>query len=142
MKRFQSEVKLFVLNERREGKGWKIIKERMHERFNINPPTTRAMQKWEQKLDRSALTAEVMKDVKGKIGVIEAEALQSAQGLLTTLWQAKDDGQDLELAGWKWFFNYLDQRLGDQRFEYLVNAYMRERKKTLAAPAAEVKNDG
>jgi hypothetical protein len=48
MKRFQSEVKLFVLNERKEGKGWKIIKERMHERFNINPPTTRAMQKWEQ----------------------------------------------------------------------------------------------
>ena len=83
-----------------------------------------------------------MKDVKGKMGVIEAEALQSAQGLLTTLWQAKDDGQDLEVAGWKWFFTYLDKRLGDQRFEILVDSYMRERKKLLAAPAAEVNNDG
>ena len=141
MERFQSEVKLFVLNERSEGKGWKIIKERIQERFKINPPTTRAMQKWEQHLDRAALSAEIMKDVKGKMGVIEAEALQSAQGLLTTLWQAKDDGQDLEVAGWKWFFTYLDKRLGDQRFEILVDSYMRERKKLLAAPAAEVKNE-
>jgi hypothetical protein len=142
MERFQSEVKLFVLNERSEGKGWKIIKERIQERFKINPPTTRAMQKWEQHLDRAALSAEIMKDVKGKMGVIEAEALQSAQGLLATLWQAKDDGHDLEVAGWKWLFHYLDNRLGEQRFEILVDSYMRERKKTLAAPAAEVKNDG
>jgi len=142
MQRFQSEVKLFVLNERNEGKGWKIIKERIHERFNINPPTTRAMQKWEQNLDRSALSAEIMKDVKGKMGVIEAEALQSAQGLLATLWQAKDDGHDLEVAGWKWLFHYLDNRLGEQRFEILVDSYMRERKKPVPAPAAEVKNDG
>ena len=141
MERFQSEVKLFVLNERKEGKGWKIIKERIHERFNINPPTTRAMQKWEQHLDRAALSAEVMKDVKGKMGVIEAEALNSAQGLLATLWKAQDDGQDLEVAGWKWFFTYLDKRLGDQRFEILVDSYMKERKKLLAAPAVEVKNE-
>jgi len=141
MERFQSEVKLFVLNERSEGKGWKIIKERIQERFKINPPTTRAMQKWEQHLDRAALSAEVMKDVKGKMGVIEAEALQSAQGLLATLWQAKDDGQDLEVAGWKWLFHYLDNRLGEQRFEILVDSYMRERKKTLTAPATEVKNE-
>ena len=142
MKRFQSEVKLFVLNERKEGKGWKIIKERMQERFNITPPTTRAMQKWEQKLDRSALSAELMKDVKGKMSVISAEALQSAQGLLANLWQAKDDGQDLEVAGWKWLFHYLDNRLGDRRFEILVDSYMKERKKPIAPPAAEVKNDG
>ena len=142
MERFQSEVKLFVLNERSEGKGWKIIKERIQERFKINPPTTRAMQKWEQHLDRAALSAEIMKDVKGKMGVIEAEALQSAQGLLATLWQAKDDGRDLEVAGWKWLFHYLDNRLGDQKFEILVDSYMKERKKPLAAPAAEVKNDG
>jgi len=75
------------------------------------------------------------------MGVIEAEALNSAQGLLATLWQAKDDGQDLEVAGWKWFFNYLDKRLGDQKFEILVDSYMRERKKPLVVPTAEVKNE-
>jgi hypothetical protein len=141
MERFKSEVKLFVLNERSEGKGWKIIKERIQERFKINPPTTRAMQKWEQKLDRVALNAEVMKDVKGQMGVIEVEALQSAQGLLTTLWKAKDERQDMELAGWEWFLHYLDKRLGDQKFEYLVTTYMKERKKLLANPIVEAKND-
>jgi len=78
-------------------KGWKVIKERIHERFNITPPTTRAMQKWEQHLDRAALSAEVMKDVKGKMGVIEAEALQSAQGLLATYGRQKTMG-----GIWKW----------------------------------------
>lgn len=141
MERFKSEVKLFVLNERSEGKGWKIIKERIQERFKINPPTTRAMQKWEQMLDREALNAEVMKDVKGQMGVIEVEALQSAQGLLTNLWKAKEEGQDMELAGWKWFLNYIDKRLGDQKFEYLITTYMKERKKPSISPTMEAKND-
>ena len=140
MERFRTQVKLFVLNERAQGKGWKIIKERISERFNINPPTTRAMQKWEQKLDRAALNKELMKDIKGKMPVIEAEArLQFAQELLPTLWNAKDAGQDMELAGWKWFLHFIDSRLGSQRFERLVNEYMRERQSSSTSETEEKK---
>ena len=130
MKRYQTDVKLFVLNERSEGKGWKIIKERIRQRFNIEPPTVRAMQKWEKGLDRAALNAELMKDIKGQMPVIEAEAqLHFAQDLLPTLWKAREAGQDMELAGWKWFLHFIDSRLGSQGFERLVNEYMSERMK-------------
>jgi len=130
MTRFKTDVKLFVLNERSEGKGWKIIKERIRQRFNIEPPTTRAMQKWEKRLDRAALNAELMKDIKGEMPIIEAEAkVRFAQELLPTLWKARDAGEDMELAGWKWFLHFIDSRLGSQGFERLVSEYMSERHK-------------
>ena len=130
MKRFKTDVKLFVLNERSEGKGWKVIKERIRQIFNIEPPTTRAMQKWEKRLDRAALNVELMKDLKGEMPVIEAEAqLRFAQDLLPTLWKAREAGQDMELAGWKWFLHFIDNRLGNQGFDRLVNEYMSERQK-------------
>lgn len=130
MKRFKTDVKLFVLNERSEGKGWKVIKERIRQRFNIEPPTTRAMQKWEKSLDRAALNAELLKDIKGEMPVIESEAqLRFAQDLLPTLWKAREAGQDMELAGWKWFLHFIDNRLGNQGFDRLVNEYMSERQK-------------
>jgi len=129
MKRFKTDVKLFVLNERSEGKGWKIIKERIRQRFNIEPPTVRAMQKWEIRLDRTALNDELMKDIKGEMPVIEAEAqLRFAQDLLPTLWKAREAGQDMELAGWKWLLYFINNRLGNQGFDRLVNEYMSERK--------------
>jgi len=130
MKRFKTDIKIFVLNERSEGKGWKVIKERIRQRFNIEPPTTRAMQKWEKSLDRAAVNAELLKDIKGEMPVIEAEAqLRFAQDLLPTLWKAREAGQDMELAGWKWFLHFIDNRLGNQGFDRLVNEYMSERQK-------------
>lgn len=139
MERFKTNVKLFVLNERADGKGWKIIKDRIRQKFNIEPPTTRAMQKWEQKLDREGLNAELMKDMKGEMPRIESEArLSFAQQLLPTLWKAKDAGQDMELAGWKWFLHFIDQRLGNDRFEHLVREYMAERKNISTQASEEI----
>ena len=130
MARFKTEVKLFVLGERAEGKGWKVIRERIRERFKIEPPTVRAMQKWEKNLDRMALTAELMKDFKGEMPVIETEAqVRFAQDLMPILWNARDAGQDMELAGWKWFLHFIDGRLGNQRFERMISEYMAERGK-------------
>ena len=130
MARFKTEVKLFVLDERAQGKGWKIISQGIKGKFNIDPPTVRAMQKWEKNLDRMALTAELMKDIKGEMPVIETEAqVRFAQDLMPILWNAKDAGQDMELAGWKWFLHFIDGRLGSQRFERMINEYMAERGK-------------
>ena len=130
MARFKTEVKLFVLDRRADGLGWKVIKQRIEEKFNIDPPTTRAMQKWEKKLDRTTLTAELMKDIKGQMPVIEADAqVRFAQELMPILWGARDAGQDMEVAGWKWFLYVIDSRLGSERFEHMVNDYMAERKK-------------
>ena len=130
MARFKTEVKLFVLDERAQGKGWKIISQGIKGKFNIDPPTVRAMQKWEKNLDRMALTAELMKDIKGEMPVIETEAqVRFAQDLMPILWNARDAGQDMELAGWKWFLHFIDGRLGSQRFERMINEYMTKRGK-------------
>ena len=130
MARFKTEVKLFVLDERAQGKGWKIISQGIKGKFNIDPPTVRAMQKWEKNLDRMALTAELMKDLKGEMPVIETEAqVRFAQDLMPILWNARDAGQDMELAGWKWFLHFIDGRLGSQRFERMINEYIAERGK-------------
>ena len=130
MARFKTEVKLFVLDERAQGKGWKIISQGIKGKFNIDPPTARAMQKWEKNLDRMALTAELMKDLKGEMPVIEKETqVRFAQDLMPILWNARDAGQDMELAGWKWFLHFIDGRLGSQRFERMISEYMAERGK-------------
>ena len=130
MARFKTEVKLFVLDERAQGKGWKIISQGIKGKFNIDPPTVRAMQKWEKNLDRMALTAELMKDLKGAMPVIETEAqVRFAQDLMPILWNARDAGQDMELAGWKWLLHFIDVRLGSQRFERMISEYMGQREK-------------
>ncbi len=130
MARYKTEVKLFVLEERTQGKGWKIISQGIKGKFNIDPPTVRAMQKWEKNLDRMALTAEFMKDIKGEMPVIETEAqVRFAQDLMPILWNAKDAGQDMELAGWKWFLHFIEGRLGSQKFERMISEYMKERGK-------------
>ena len=138
MQRFKANVKLFVLNERREGKGWKAIKDRIQLKFHIDPPTTRAMQVWEQKLDTEGLKAEIMKDMKGAMpGIVDEARVKFAQELLPTLWRARDAGQDMEIEGWKWFLHFIDNRLGEEAFERLVNNYMTERKSSLNNRAAE-----
>jgi hypothetical protein len=130
MARFKGEVKLFVLDERAQGKGWKVIRQGIKDKFDIEPPTVRAMEKWIKNLDRTTLTAELMKDVKGRMPAIEAETqVRFAQELMPVLWRARDAGQDIELAGWKWFLQFMDGRLGSQTFERVINEYMKEREK-------------
>ena len=130
MPRFGADVKLFVLDARAEGKRWKAITRGIEERFNIQPPTIRAIQKWEKRLDRMTLTAEVMKDINQNMPAIAAEAqVRFAQDLMPVLWNARDAGQDMELSGWKWFLQFMEGRLGSERFEFMVQQYMEERKK-------------
>lgn len=130
MARFHANVKLYVLDKRNEGERWKAIKQGIKEKFNIEPPTVRAMQKWEKNLDRLALSREFMKDVREHLPAIEADAqVQLAQRLIPMLWEARDAGQDIELSGWKWFFRLIESQLGSSKFEHLVREYMSEREK-------------
>ena len=41
----------------------------------------------------------------------------------------KDAGQDIELAGWKWFLNVMENQLGSLKFEHVIREYMAEREK-------------
>ena len=129
MPRFSANVKLYSLDERAKGKGWKKVQQGIREKFSIEPPTIRAMQKWERKLDRAALSQELMGEIKKQTPTIETQAREKlAQGLIPVLWQAKDTGQDIELSGWKWFFSLIESELGSSKFEYIIKQYMKERR--------------
>ncbi|RLC61095.1 MAG: hypothetical protein DRI01_09070 [Chloroflexi bacterium] len=129
MKRYSFEVKLFALDSRGEGKGWGEIRRAIKERFQIEPPTIRAMQKWEQGSDREALN-KALKDKARK----EAEAMKEqtlnrvAQELLPKLWEARDTGEDVEYAGWSWFFSIMESTMGQEKFRNFMDRYLSEHK--------------
>jgi hypothetical protein len=128
MKAYDFEVRLFALDRRREGRGWGEIKQAIKERFNIKPPTTRSLQKWDKELDRDALNRALREKAKREAESIKGEALtRVAEDLLPNLWKARDTGEDIEYAGWRWFFSIIEATLGSEKFRKFFNQYMEER---------------
>ena len=138
--RYKTEVKLFALNERAEGKGWQIIRQRIGERFNVEPPTVRAMEKWKKSLNPEAITAELMKDAKAEIPKIGAAVeIEVAQNLLPVLLKAREAGIDMETAAWKWFFQWIERWLGRERFRNLITEYFSEGENTPSGATKEAR---
>ena len=138
--RFKTELKLFALNERAEGKRWPIIQQHIQERFNVPPPTVRAMEKWSKSLNRETISAEMMKDVKAQLPKIEAAAqMELAQSLLPVIFKARESGQDMEAAAWKWFFQWMETWLGSERFKRLIDEYFSERRNPMTNETQETK---
>lgn len=130
MARYKANVKIHALDERAKGKKWKQIQRTIKDKFNVEPPTVRAMQKWEKKLDRVALSHELMKEAERQMPATKLEVSQRlAQGLIPLLLEAKDAGEDVELSGWKWFLSLIETQLGSAKFEYIISEYLAERTK-------------
>ena len=122
--RYKTEVKLFAINERAKGKRWQAIQKDIQENFNVPAPTVRGMEKWGKSLDREAITSELMKDVKEQLPkTANAAQMQVAQGLLPVLFTAREAGQDVEASAWKWFFKWMEDYLGRERFKQLIDEY-------------------
>ena len=136
---FSFEIKLFVLNGRREGKGWGEIRRATKERFNIDPPTVRSLQKWEKETDRGVLNRALKKKAKKEAETIKGQALTSvAEDLLPRLWKARDAGEDIEYEGWRWFFSIVENTLGSEKFNRFLEKYRDERKGKPDLPPALV----
>lgn len=138
--RYKTEVKLFALNERAEGKQWKIIQERIKQRFNVIAPGVRVMEKWKNSLNSENIKAELMKDANEQLPKLEAEAKTKVmENLLPVLLSAQSAGEDMESAAWKWFFESIENWIGLEKFERLAKEYFAERKKALAGSEEEKK---
>ena len=125
---FSFEVKLFALNSRREGKGWGEIRRSIKQRFNIDPPTTRSLQKWEKETDRGVLNHALKEKAKKEAETIKGQALTIvAEDLLPRLWKTRDAGEDIEYAGWKWFFSIVENTLGSEKLKRFLKQYLSER---------------
>ena len=128
MARFKTEVKIFALNQRKQRKKWNEIKESIKEQFGIDPPTVRAMQKWEKRLDQTSLPVELMKDIKGKMPEIERDSRNKfIQSLLPAVLQANVMGEDMEITAWKWFLEFMENEIGRDKVKRVIDAYLKER---------------
>jgi len=127
MKRYSFEVKLFAFDSRREGEGWGAIRRAIKEKFKIEPPTVRAMQKWEQGSDREVLRTALRDKASKEAEAIRKQALtRVAQELLPKLLEARDTGEDVEYAGWSWFFSIMESTLGREKFKSFMTKYLSE----------------
>ena len=141
---FSLEVKLFALNSRSEGKGWGEIRRAIKERFNIDPPTVRSMQKWEKETDRRVINRALKEKAKKEAEAIKGQALTSvAEDLLPRLWKARDAGDDIEYEGWRWFFSIVENTLGSEKFKRFLDQYRDEREgKPDVLPAPVIRTQG
>ena len=129
MKRYSFEVKLFAFDNRREGKGWGEIRRAIKERFKVEPPTVRAMQKWEQGRDRSALKKALEDQAKKEAEAMRIQAVNRVVlELFPKMLEARDAGEDVEYATWSWFFSIIEGTLGREKFRKFMDRYLTEHK--------------
>ena len=129
MKKYDLEVKLFALDNRRRGKGWGEIRRDIKEKFKIDPPGVRSLQLWEKETDRGVLGRALKEKAKKEAETIKGQALTKvAEDLLPRLWRARDVGGDVEYAGWKWFFSIVENTLGSEKLKRFLEQYLEERR--------------
>ena len=136
--RYKTEVKLFALNERKEDKSWSFVRRAIKEKFHVEPPSVRAMEKWQKSINPENITAELMKDVKKEIGrVKEATEIEIGQNMLPMISKARESGENMEAAAWNWFFNWAENYIGREKFIRLVTNYLEQTKKNKGASGEE-----
>ena len=136
--RFKTEVKLFALNQRKQDISWSSIRRAIKERFHIEAPTVRAMEKWQKVLNPDNITAELMKDIKTDIKKAgEATQIELGQKMLPVIGKARESGEDTEAAAWNWFFNWAENYIGREKFIKLITNYLVQTKKNTGTSVEE-----
>jgi len=127
MKRYNFELKLFVLDSRRQGKRWGEIKRAIKEKFKIEPPTVRTMQNWQEGTDRDILSRALKDKAEEESEVIRKQAVNRVvQEMLPQILEAKAAGTDIEYIGWRWFFSVMSNILGRDKFRQFMDRYIKE----------------
>ena len=128
MQRFNLTIKMHALDERNSGKSWKQVQDSIKQRFNLAPPTIRAMEKWEKEMGREKISQLLLDETKKGLPDAEASSLKEmAQGLVPVLWKARDAGANVELEGWMWFLSLIERQLGRSRFDEFLEEYKKRR---------------
>ena len=90
-------------------------------------------------MDRGALNRALKEKAEREAETIKGEALaRVAEDLLPNLWKARDAGEDIEYAGWRWFFSVIEATLGSEKFRKFLNQYMEERAGKPDLPATPI----
>jgi hypothetical protein len=141
--RFGDKVIAFAVAERRRGVKWKEIVDAIASHFAIKPPTERQMRKWYQEfgvdaVDPEKLLKENLIKVARATTPIAAFATQKyAIEQVPNLVEACKQGKDPWIAGGIMVLSMLEQTVGSEKFNQLLDEYQRTREKTIMATMAE-----
>ena len=125
---FPVEVRLFVVEKKKEGHSWDRVTELVRQQFKIDPPSRRQMVKWLKTTDRPAVNHALEQKAKKELDAKKGQAIAMAMDdLLPRLWKARDAGEDIEYRGWSWFFGIQENVLGSKQFWQFLDRYKNER---------------
>ena len=127
-RKYSLQIRLYVMQERDKGKTWREVINGIKERFGIEAPTMRMMQKWLKETEREKLTQMIIEETKKKIPQAGAEALAYfQQNLLPVLWQGIDAGRDIAKICCMWMMGVIEQTFGSATFEEALCEYSQKR---------------
>ena len=87
------------------------------------------MQKWEKGSDQEVLRRAFEEQANKEAEEKKGQAINRiAQELLPKLLEARDTGEDVEYAGWRWFFSVIEGTLGSDKFKRFMARYLEENK--------------
>ena len=138
-----SEAIAFAVAERRRGVKWNEIVDAIACHFAIKPPTARQMRKWYQEygvdaIDPEKLLKEKLVKVARATTPIAAFATQKyAIEQVPVLVEAWKQGKDPWTAGGIMVLSLLEQTIGTEKFDQILDEYQKGRKGTIAPSMVE-----
>ena len=141
--RYGDEVIAFAVTERRRGVKWKKIVEEIASHFAIKPPTERQMRKWfdeygADEADPERLLKENLIKVARATTPLAAFATQKyVIEQVPALVEAWKQGKDPWIAGGVMMLSTLEQTVGSERFNQILDEYQKTRKGTITPAMAE-----
>jgi len=141
--RYGDKVIAFAVTERRRGVKWKEIVDAIARHFAIKPPTARQMRKWYQEygvdaVDPEKLLKENLIKVARATTPIAAFATQKfAIEQVPTLVEAWKQGKDPWTAGGIMVLSMLEQTVGTEKFNQILEGYQKSRTGCIAPGMAE-----
>ncbi len=136
--RYDDKVIAFAVAERKRGVKWKEILDAIGRHFGIKPPTERQMRKWYQEfgvdaVDPEKLLRENLIKVARAATPMAAFATQKfAIEHVPTLVEAWKQGKDPWIAGGIMVLSMLEQSVGSEQFNHMIEEYQKTRKETIA----------
>ncbi len=141
--RYGDKVIAFAVAERRRGVKWKEIVDAIARHFAIKPPTERQMRKWYQEFgvdaaDPEKLLRENLVKVARATTPIAAFATQKyAIEQVPALVEAWKQGKDPWTAGGIMVLSMLEQTVGTEKFDQILDEYQKSRKGIIAPSMTE-----
>ena len=141
--RYGDKVIAFAVAERKRGVKWKEIVDAIGRHFGIKPPTERQMRKWYQEFGADAADPEkllrenLVKVARATTPVAAFATQKFAVEQVPALVDAWKQGKDPWIAGGVMVLSMLEQTVGSEKFNQIIEEFRKNRKGDIVATIAD-----